>query len=94
MQLTVEWATANHPHHSLTTCIDSQSLLKAIECLSAVPQHLRSLLNARPGTTTLLWVQGHKGTPGTGLADIAAKAAASTTSDPPRPISYASAGHL
>ncbi len=27
MQLALEWATANHPEHSLTICTDSQSLL-------------------------------------------------------------------
>ncbi len=37
---------------------------------------------------------GHKGIPGNELADSAAKAAALTTSDPPRPISYASARSL
>ncbi len=37
---------------------------------------------------------GHKGILGNELADTEAKAAASTTSDPPRPISYASARSL
>ncbi len=94
MQLALEWATTNHPECTLTICTDSQSLLKAIERRSPVTHHLRSLLNARPGPTSLLWIPGHKGIPGSELADTAAKAAALATSDPPRPISYASARSL
>ncbi len=94
MQLALEWATTNHPEHSLTICTDSQSLLKAIERPSPVTHHLRSLLNARPGPTSFLWIPGHKGITGNGLADTAAKAAALTTSDPPRPIFYAPARSL
>ncbi len=76
MQAAMEWATTNHPEYSLTICTDSQSLLKAIERRSPVTHHLRSLLNAQPGPTNLLWLPGHKGIPGTELADTAAKAAA------------------
>ncbi len=94
MQLALEWATTNHPEYSLTICTDSQSLLKAIERRSPVTHHVRSFLNARPGPRSLLWVPGHKAIPANELADTAAKAAASTTSDPPRPIYYASARFL
>ncbi len=94
MQLALEWATANHPEHSLKICTDSQSLLKAIECRSPVTHHLRSLLNARPGPKTFLCIPRRKGIPGNVLADTAAKTAATTTSDPPRPISYASVRSL
>ncbi len=90
MKVAMEWATTNHPECSLTICSDSQSLLKGIERRPPVAQYLRSLLNARPGPTSLLWIRGHKGIPGNELADTAAKAAALTNSDPPRPISYAS----
>ncbi len=77
----MEWATANHPEYSLTICIDSQSLLKAIERRSPVIHHLRSFLNARPDSTSLLWIPGHKGIPSNELTDTAAKAGALTTSD-------------
>ncbi len=90
MQLALEWATANHPEHSLTICTGSQSLLKAIERQSPVTHYLRSLLNTRLGRTTLLWIPEHKGIPGNELADTEAKTAVTTTSDTPKPIFYAS----
>ncbi len=89
----IQLATANHPENSLTICTDSQSLLKTIERRSPVTHHLRSLLNARPGLTTLGWIPGHR-IPGNELADIEAKTATTTTSDPPMPISYAYARSL
>ncbi len=73
-QLALEWATTNHSEYSFPNCIDCQSLLKAIERRSPVTHHLRSLLNARPGLTSLLWVPGHNGIPVNEFADTAAKA--------------------
>ncbi len=64
MQFALEWATANHPENSLAICTDSQSLLKAITRRSPATHHLRSLLNARPSPTSLLWIPGHNGIPG------------------------------
>ncbi len=86
MHLALEWATADHPEHSLAICTDSQSSLKAIERRSPVTRHLKSLLNARPAPTILLSVLGQKGIPGND-----AKTAAKTTSDTPGSILYASA---
>ncbi len=94
MQLASEWATANNPGYSLTICTDSQSLLKAIERRSPVTHHLRLLFNTRPGPKALLWVLGHKENHGKELADTETKAAATTTSNPPRPTSYAAARTL
>ncbi len=93
-QTALEWAMANHSEHSLTICTDSQSLLKAIEHRSPVTHHLRSLLNARMGPITLLWVRGYKGASGNELADTDTKTAPTTTSDPSRPISCTSARAL
>ncbi len=45
-------------------------------------------------TNTTTTTVRHKGIPGNELADTAAKAAALTNSDPPRPISYASTRFL
>ncbi len=54
MQQDLEWATADHPGRSLTICIESQSLLKAIEYRTSVTHHLRSVLDIRSALTTLL----------------------------------------
>ncbi len=94
MQLASEWAITNNPEYSLTICTYSQSLLKAIERRSPVTYHLRSLLNARLGPMSLLWIPGHKEIPSNELADTTAKATALNTSHPPRPISYASTRSL
>ncbi len=76
-------------HRRHLCCIDSQSLLKAIECRSPMPHRLRSLLNARPGPTTR-----PQGNPRYELADTEAKTATKPTSDSPRPITYAFARFL
>ncbi len=60
MQPTLEWVTTNHAGHSLTICTDSHSLPMAIERRSPVTHHLRPLLNARLGLTTILWVPSHE----------------------------------
>ncbi len=75
----LKWAIAKHPQ-TLPICTESQSLLQAIECRSSLTYHLKSLFNTRSGSTTLLWVPGHKGIP-----------SLESTSHPPRPISHASA---
>ncbi len=64
MQVAMEWATTNHTEYALTICADSQSLLKSVEGRPLVTHHLRTLLNARPGPTSLLWLPGHKAIPG------------------------------
>ncbi len=85
MQIVSEWAASNHNGQSLTICTNSQSPLKAIDCRSPATHHLGSLLNARPSPTTLLWVPDHEGTAGNELTNAEAKAAVTSTADPPRP---------
>ncbi len=80
IQLALEWATDNHPEHSLTICTGSQSLLKAIERRSQVTHHLRSLLNARQPSRG---EPGHKGIPVNEFTGTEAKIAVTTTSGPP-----------
>ncbi len=54
------------------------------ECRFLVTYYRASLLNARPGSTSLMWVPGHKWVSGNQVADTEAKTAA--TSDPSSPI--------
>ncbi len=82
MQLVSKWTTANYHNHSFTTCTNCQSLLKATEYQSSATHPLKSLLSARSGPTTHLWVLGHKEIPGNELANTESKTATTTTSDP------------
>ncbi len=82
MQLALEWVIASHPDHSLTISTDSQVLLKAVKCRSPATSYLRSILNARPGPTTILRVPSHKGMHSYELAGTEAKKVAATTSNP------------
>ncbi len=88
MQLALQWTTANHPQHVLTICTGSQSLLKAFERRPPVTHYLRSLLNTRLCSTSLLWIPGHKLIHSDEPADTAGKTTAKTTSDPPRSIFF------
>ncbi len=90
----LEWATTNHPEYSLTICTDSQSLLKAIERRSPVTHRLRSLLNARPGPRSLLWIQGQKRNPRQRARRHRSQSSRFNHQRPPRPIFYASTRSL
>ncbi len=59
-----------HPLRPLTICTDSQQLIR-----SPVIRHQKSLLNAWPEQTTILWVPGVKGIPGDELAGTEPKKA-------------------
>ncbi len=87
--LALDWAKANCPTERISICFDSQSLLKAIQSGAHDTQSIRQRLDNREGPTTLIWVPGHKGIPGNEAADELAKAAATATDTPPRPISFA-----
>ncbi len=73
----------------MSICSDSQSLLKAIQSGAHETQSIRQRLDFREGPTTLTWVPGHKGIPGNEAGEEMAKAAATATDTPPRPISFA-----
>ncbi len=92
MQLVMEWTTVNRTDDSLKIYVGSQSLLKANECRSPVTYHFSAQcstgsdippVNARPQSNPCIEP-----------ADTEAKTAATTTSDPLSPISYASARSL
>ncbi len=73
----------------ISICSDSHSLLKAIQSSAHDTQSIRQQLDNRAGPTTLTWVPGHNAIPGKEAADELAKAAATATDTPPRPISFA-----
>ncbi len=87
--LALDWARANCPTERISICSDSQSILKATQSGAHDTQSIRQRLDNREGPTTLIWVPGHKGIPGNEAADELAKAVATATDTPPRPISFA-----
>ncbi len=74
--LALNWARANCPTERISICSDSQPLLKATQSGAHDTQSIRQRLDNREGSTTLIWVPGHKGIPGNEAADELAKAAA------------------
>ncbi len=92
--LALDWARANCPTERISICSGSQALLKAIQSGAHDTQSIRQRLDNREGSTTLIWVPGHKGIPGNEAADKLAKAAVTATDTPPRPISFATAKAL
>ncbi len=92
--LALDWARANCPTEHISLCSDSQYLFKAIQSGAHDTQCIRQRLGNREGPTTPMWVLGHKGIPGNEAADELAKAAATATDTPPRPISFATAKAL
>ncbi len=92
--LALDWARANCPTERISIYSDSQSLLKSIQSGAHDTQSIRQRLDNRQGPITLIWVPGHKGIPVNEAADKLAKAAATATDTPPRPISFATAKAL
>ena len=91
MSMAVQWIISNESEDTVVICSDSQSLLKAIASESDETSDIIAKLLQVKGYVVIQWVPGHMDIPGNEAADQAAKAAATITEDPPRPVSLASA---
>ena len=89
--MAVQWIISNESEDTVVICSDSQSLLKAIASESDETSDIIAKLLQVKGYVVIQWVPGHMDIPGNEAADQAAKAAATITEDPPRPVSLASA---
>ena len=82
LKLAMKWIVLK-PQTSIAICSDSQSLLKAIGCMSLDTAPFRDKFNKLSSNLTLQWVPGHENVPGNELTDQAAKKATTM-----RPISF------